>query len=147
MTCRRGRVVSVLLVLAIVGASAGTARAELSVLDYLSIQQGNDRERKDDLRLYLSGVLEGLLTFNELSRSLQVNVFCIPQHATIELPAFQKGVDEAIARTKEERSDFSVYAEEANISVMGLVALNQAYPCRQQDDSPRTEPDSGGTAR
>lgn len=118
-----------LLSLLLLAAGGRPAWAELSVLDYLSIQQGRDQERKADLKLYLAGVLEGLLTFNELSQSLQVNVLCIPPDATLNLPDFEKSVDEAIAETREERTDFTDYAQKANISVMGLVALNRSYPC------------------
>ena len=137
MTGHRARTAAKLAMLAgvVLGAISQAARAELSVLDYLNVQQGGDRQRREDLQLYLGGVLEGLLTFNELNTSIDVHVLCIPPAATIDLPTFQKGVDAAIAQSREERTDFSVYAEQANISVMGLVALNKEYPCRQGEDA------------
>ena len=109
------------------------AGAEVSLLDYLSIKGSNDEARKEKLQIYLAGVLEALLTFNELNRSIDVNLICLPPGTRLDLPAFQASLDQVVELTRAERKDFAAYAEQANISVIGLTALNREFPCSGPD--------------
>jgi hypothetical protein len=57
------------------------------------------------------------------------------------------GIDRVIARTRQEQADFVAYAERANISVMGLTALNREFPCPQGDEAGAGPPGAGEKAR
>jgi hypothetical protein len=102
-----------------------------------TIKSGNDGPHKEKLQIYLAGVLEALLTFNELNRSIDVNLICIPLGTRLDLPAFQASLDQVVELTRAEQKDFAAYAEQANISVIGLTALNREFPCSDLDQPAR----------
>ncbi len=135
MSGRRSFGVAIATALALI--STLPVRAEVSLLDYLSIESGNDGPRKEKLQIYLAGVLEALLTFNELNRPIDVNLICIPPGTRLDLPAFQASLDQVVELTRAEQKDFAAYAEQANISVIGLTALNREFPCSDRDQPAR----------
>lgn len=56
-----------------------------------------------------------------------------PQGVRLDLDDFERMIERTIETTRAEQADFATYAEQANISVIGLAALNRDFPCTSRE--------------
>lgn len=105
------------------------ARADMSVALYLDLvaagTEGSDRY----INVYLSGVVDGLLSGSGLASSSGVNFFCVPEGAVLDVLEFRSLIDSQIETLREQQVDFAASAEQMSIGMAGLMALNRAHPC------------------
>jgi hypothetical protein len=126
------RAIAVLLTLAC-GLPA-TARADMSVSNYLLIETGQAEVDPRYAYVYVSGVLDALTAFNEAMRGAGISLFCpLDGEQPIEIDALRL-IDRAIEQEKAIRPDFEQYARAASIGIVGLEVLNQALPCTDAGD-------------
>jgi hypothetical protein len=127
------RAIAVLLTLAC-GVPA-TARADMSVSNYLLIETGQAEVDPRYAYVYVSGVLDALTAFNEAMRGAGISLFCpLDGEQPIEIDAFKRLIDRAIEQEKAIRPDFEQYARAASIGIVGLEVLNEALPCTDAGD-------------
>ena len=112
-------------------AAGAPAVAEVTIEDYVRIQRRQLNVPPDYIKTYVEGVHEALLTFNDLAASNGLEVLCLPEgQEPMNADAFKYRIDQLINEARRERPDFETYAQQANISVVGLFVLNEEYPCK-----------------
>ena len=129
------RAIAVLLTLAC-GLPA-TARADMSVSNYLLIKTGQAEVDPSYAYVYVSGVLDALTAFNEAMQGAGISLFCpVAGEQPIEIDVFKSLIDRAIEQEKAIRPDFEQYARAASIGIVGLGVLNEALPCTSAAGDP-----------
>lgn len=120
---------------------ADSSRATMSVGTYLLIETGRVEVDPDFTFVYVSGVLDALIVFNEAIRPTGISLFCpVDENNVIDDDTFKDLVDQAIIDAKEDRPDFEAFAESASIGVVGLGVLNETFPCAEGESE---EPGDG----
>jgi hypothetical protein len=89
------------LAIALAWGLPATARADMSVTNYLLLESGQVEVDPRYTYVYVSGVLDALTAFNEAMRSAGISLFCpLDDQPGIEIDAFKALIDRAIERDK-----------------------------------------------
>lgn len=126
-------VAAVALTLITLAALAPSARATLSVQDYLDIKLGK-REGVDSslLTVYLWGALDALLVGNQMAETLgSPKYFCEPeQDVELGIEDFRAMVDEELEKMRLDPG-FEARAAEMTVGQLALLTLAERFPCSE----------------
>ncbi len=121
-----------LVLLSVVPASAEIMNVE----DYLAIRRGDNADvSTDDLNRYLSGVLDGVISYGTLMQERGSPLFCLPDDPAnrISVDNLEEALDEMFQQFQRDMDDFE---ERAARNSMGLATMQLfvfRFPCEEGD--------------
>lgn len=106
----------------------------MSIEDYLAVRRGDNADMSaDELNGYLSGVLDGVISYGTLMQERGSPLFCLPdsEDNRISVDNLAEALDEMFVQFERDVPDFAERAERSSMGLATVQLFLLRFPCEE----------------